>query len=117
MTHVAWVLTNELLFSTDLFIAQYTQNKHNFEYRINISETRQKSNSIPILRTRKPKPQHGYLGIDEISLDMLDNLDIISVQELQTLLENIFINAKAKVVKTHFALTNRIYLSDQFNDL
>lgn len=117
MTHVVWGLTHELLRVTDLFITQYQQNQHTLGYSIDVSHTREPSNNIPILRTRKPKPQPGDLAVTDIDKDKSDNVDILSVPALQKLLQTMMINAKTKVIKIPFSATTRVYLTEHFEDL
>ncbi|VVC43512.1 Methyl-CpG DNA binding,F-box domain,Leucine-rich repeat domain, L domain-like,DNA-binding domain [Cinara cedri] len=117
LTHVVWGLTHELLRVTDLFITQYQQNQHNLGYSIDMSQTREPSNNIPILRSRKPKSQPEDLEISEIDTDKSDNVDILSVPSLQGWLDSMMVNAKTKVIKIPFSATTRAYLSEQFDDL
>ncbi|XP_050422119.1 uncharacterized protein LOC126834328 isoform X2 [Adelges cooleyi] len=115
LTHVVWGLTHELLRVTDLFITQYQQNQHTIGYNLELSHTKETSNNIPILRTRKKKDQSGEATSDKD--EKQDSVDILSVPALETLLETMMIGAKTKVIKVPFSATNRVYLAEQFNDL
>lgn len=106
-------MTYELLRVTDLFISQYRANKHAIGYQLELSDSTDQSNSIPILRVRKPKQQLKEVTSSEKS----DNVDIISVPALEKLLETMLVCAKTKLVKIAFSATTRMYLSDYFNDL
>lgn len=111
---MVWGLTHELLRVTDLFITQYQQNQHTIGYDLELSPTKKTSDNIPILRTRKPKHRPGENASED---EVQDNVDILSVPALETLLETMMIGAKTKVLKVPFSLTTRVYLSEIFNDL
>ncbi|XP_050538345.1 uncharacterized protein LOC126903861 isoform X2 [Daktulosphaira vitifoliae] len=118
LTHLVWGLTHELLRVTDLFITQYQQNQHTIGYNLELSHTKETSNNIPILRTRKMRQKPGELILEkDKEKDKQDNVDILSVPALETLLENMMIGAKTKVIKVPFSATTRVYLAEQFSDL
>lgn len=104
---------------TDLFITQYQQNQHTIGYNLELSHTKETTNNIPILRTRKPRQRPGEESVSdrEKEKDKSDNVDILSVPALEKLLETMMINAKTKVIKIPFASTTRVYLLEHFNDL
>lgn len=115
LTHLVWGLTHELLRVTDLFITQYQQNQHAIGYNLELSNTKETSNNIPILRTRKPR--FGDEHVNEKDKDKSDNVDILSVPALQKLLETMMLNARTKVVKVPFSGTTRVYLTEHFSDI
>ncbi|CAI6347037.1 unnamed protein product [Macrosiphum euphorbiae] len=115
LTHLVWGLTHELLRVTDLFITQYQQNQHTIGYNLELSHTKETTNNIPILRTRKPRQRPGDEATPE--KDKSDNVDILSVPALEKLLDTMMPDAKTKVMKVPFSGTCRVYLSEQFNDL
>lgn len=104
---------------TDLFITQYQQNQHTIGYNIELTNTREATNNIPILRNRKPKQRPGEESVidKDKEKDKSDNVDILSVPALEKLLETMLINAKTKVVKIPFSSTTRVYLHEHFNDV
>jgi len=114
-------LTHELLRVTDLFITQYQQNQHSIGYNLELSHTKETTNNIPILRTRKPRQRPGDEPAPEKEKekdkDKSDNVDILSVPALEKLLDTMMPDAKTKVIKVPFSGTVRVYLSEQFNDL
>jgi len=112
---LVWGLTHELLRVTDLFITQYQQNQHTIGYNLELSHTKETTNNIPILRTRKPRQRPGDESTPE--KDRSDNVDILSVPALEKLLDTMMPDAKTKVMKVPFSGTCRVYLSEQFNDL
>jgi len=112
-----WGLTYELLRVTDLFITQYQENQHSIGYNIEISNTKESANNIPILRTRKPKGKVEEKATTEKEKDKSDNVDILSIPALEKLLETMMLNAKTKVIKVPYSTTTRVYLSEHFNDL
>lgn len=118
MTHVVWGITNELLRVTDLFITQYQESQQSMGYSLELSNTKEPGNNIPILRTRKPRQPLGEEPLSsEKDQDKSNNVDILSVTALETLLETMMVNAKTKVIKIPFSSTTRIYLAEQFKDL
>ncbi|XP_025203765.1 uncharacterized protein LOC112600685 isoform X2 [Melanaphis sacchari] len=119
LTHLVWGLTHELLRVTDLFITQYQQNQHSIGYNLELSHTKETTNNIPILRTRKPRQRPGDEPAPEKDKDKdkSDNVDILSVPALEKLLDTMMPDAKTKVIKVPFSGTVRVYLSEQFNDL
>lgn len=117
LTHLVWVLTHELLRVTDLFLTQYQQNQHIIGYDLELSHTKEPSNNIPILRTRKPRHRPVKESDKDKDKDKSDDVDILSVPTLEKLLESMMINAKTKVVKVPFSATTRVYLLEHFNDL
>lgn len=116
---MVWGLTHELLRVTDLFITQYQQNQHTIGYNLELSHTKETTNNIPILRTRKPRQRPGDEPAPEKEKekDKSDNVDILSVPALEKLLDTMMPDAKTKVIKVPFSGTVRVYLSEQFNDL
>lgn len=116
LTHLIWGLTYELLRVTDLFISQYQQNQQSINYKLDVS-TNEASNNIPILRTRKPKQRPVEGPVTEVDKDKSENVDILSVPALETLLVQSLKKAKTKVIKVPFSATTRVYLSEHFNDL
>jgi len=114
---LVWGLTHELLRVTDLFITQYQQNQHTIGYNLELSHTKETTNNIPILRTRKPRQRPGDEATSEKDKDKSDNVDILSVPALEKLLDTMMPDAKTKVIKVPFSGTGRVYLSEQFNDL
>jgi len=119
LTHLVWGLTHELLRVTDLFITQYQQNQHSIGYNLELSHTKETTNNIPILRTRKPRQRPGEESASEKDKDKdkSDNVDILSVPALEKLLDTMMPDAKTRVIKVPFSGTVRVYLSEQFNDL
>ncbi|XP_060849574.1 uncharacterized protein LOC132928718 isoform X2 [Rhopalosiphum padi] len=119
LTHLVWGLTHELLRVTDLFITQYQQNQHSIGYNLELSHTKETTNNIPILRTRKPRQRPGEESAPEKDKekDKSDNVDILSVPALEKLLDTMMPDAKTRVIKVPFSGTVRVYLSEQFNDL
>lgn len=113
---MVWGLTHELLRVTDLFITQYQQNQHTIGYNLELENAQEPTNNIPILRIRKPKQLSGETA-PEKDKDKQDNVDILSVPALETLLETMMIGGKSKVIKVPFSATTRVYLAEQFNDL
>ncbi|VVC34532.1 Methyl-CpG DNA binding,Helitron helicase-like domain,Leucine-rich repeat domain, L domain-like,DNA- [Cinara cedri] len=75
LTHVIWGLTYELLRGTDVFIFRYQQNQYNLNYSIDMPETKEPFNNIPILKSIKLKlqPQSEDLEILKIDKDKLNN--------------------------------------------
>lgn len=112
-----WGLTNELLRVTDLFISQYQENKHSIGYHLELNDTGQEASHIPILKSRRPKPQSEDDNSDLENDQKSDNVDIMSVSALEKLLETMMVCAKTKLIKVAFSGTTRVYLSDYFNDL
>ncbi|XP_022168191.1 uncharacterized protein LOC111032231 isoform X5 [Myzus persicae] len=117
LTHLVWGLTHELLRVTDLFITQYQQNQHTIGYNLDISQTKEATNNIPILRTRKPRQRPGDELVPEKEKDKSDNVDILSVPALEQLLDTMMPDAKTKVIKVPFSGTVRVYLSEHYTDL
>lgn len=114
---MVWGLTHELLRVTDLFITQYQQNQHCIGYNLELSHTKETTNNIPILRTRKPKQQPDEAASEKDKDYKSDNVDILSVPALEKLLDTMMPDAKTRVIKIPFSGTVRVYLSEQFNDL
>ncbi|XP_008179815.2 uncharacterized protein LOC100571833 [Acyrthosiphon pisum] len=117
LTHLIWGLTHELLRVTDLFITQYLQNRHTIGYNLELSHTNKTTDNIPILRTRRHRQQPDDQTTPEKENPESDNVDILSVPDLEKMLETMMPNAKTKIVKVPFSGTTRVYLSDHLNNL
>ncbi|CAI6373170.1 unnamed protein product [Macrosiphum euphorbiae] len=113
LTHLVWGLTVELLVVTDLFITQYLQNQHILSYNLELPHTKETTNNIPILRTRKSRQLPGVEGTAEEKNDKSNNVDILSVPALEKLLDTMMPDAKTKVIKVPFSGTGRVNLSEQ----
>jgi hypothetical protein len=116
---LVWGLTRELFIATDLFITQYQQNQHSIGYNLELSHTKEKTNYIPILRTRNPRQRPGEEPAPEKhkNQDKSDNVNLLSVPALEKLLNTMMPEAKTGVIKIPFSRTVRVYLSELFNDL
>ncbi|XP_026806402.1 uncharacterized protein LOC113549344 [Rhopalosiphum maidis] len=119
LTHLVWGLTRELLLATDLFITKYQQNQHNIDYNLELSHTKEKTNYIPILRTRKPRQRLGEEPAPkkDKNQDKSDDVNLVSISDLEKLLDTMMPDAKTGVIKVPFSRTVRVYLSELFNDL
>ncbi|XP_060857659.1 uncharacterized protein LOC132935201 [Metopolophium dirhodum] len=117
LTYLVWGLTHELLRVTDLFIAQYQQNQHIFGYKLDLTHTKEANNNIPILRSRIPQQRPVDEATTKKEEDKLDNVNILSVPDLEKLLDTMMPDAKIRVIKVPFSGTSRVYLIDQFNDI
>ncbi|XP_026818447.1 uncharacterized protein LOC113557236 isoform X2 [Rhopalosiphum maidis] len=118
LTHLVWGLTLELLRVTDLYITQYQQIQHSIGNNLELSHTKEKTNYIPILRTRKPRqrPEEPAPEKDK-NKDISDDVHLLSVPVLEKLLDTMMPDAKTRVIKVPFSRTVRVYLSEQFNYL
>ncbi|XP_060847694.1 uncharacterized protein LOC132927220 isoform X2 [Rhopalosiphum padi] len=119
LTHLVWGLTLELLRVTDIFITQYQQNQHSIGNNLELFHTKEKTNYIPILRTRKPRQRPGEEPAPEKdkNKNISDDVHLLSVPVLEKLLDTMMPDAKTRVIKVPFSKTVRVYLSEQFNYL
>ena len=119
---MVWGLTHELLRVTHLFITQYLQNKQTISYNLELSHTKETTNNIPILRTINPSQQPGDenpapVNDKEYEQNKINNVDILSVPDLEKLLDTMMPHTKTRVITVPFSGIFRVYLSEQFNDL
>ncbi|XP_060843940.1 uncharacterized protein LOC132923945 [Rhopalosiphum padi] len=119
LTHLVWGLTLELLRVTDIIIPAYQQNQHSIGNNLELPHTKEKTNYIPILKTRKPRQRPGEEPAPEKDKkkDKLDDINLLSVPDLEKLLDTMIPDAKTRVIKIPFSRTVRVYLSEQFNYL
>ncbi|XP_026806541.1 uncharacterized protein LOC113549442 [Rhopalosiphum maidis] len=119
LTHLVWGLTRELLNVTDIFITTCQQNQHIIGYNLELSHINENTNYIPILRTRKPRqrPEEESAPKNDKNKNKLNEINFLSVPDLEKLLDTMMPNAKTRVIKVPFSRTVRVYLSEQFNYL
>ncbi|XP_022172124.1 uncharacterized protein LOC111034968 isoform X2 [Myzus persicae] len=120
LTHLGWGITHEFLRVTDMFLTQFKQNRHMDDNNLESFPIDETTNYIPILGTRKPSQQSGDEPAPEKEKKKVNSdkdITMLTVPNLEKMLDTMMPNAKTRVIKVPFSRTVRTYLRDQFNDL
>lgn len=117
LTHLVWVLTDQLIRVTDLLLEKYSRKEEPILASINVSNTIEPGNNISIRSIRKPRQLPGEEDPLSSGNNQNATINVISVTDFTKLLKKIMINTKTKVIKLPYQSTTNVYLGSLFNDL